>query len=98
MRVRQLAAYVDEKVNDLRRQMPGAPEVKLLVFAALMLADESHEARGIAKAAESAVAKVSRSRGPRKRAMSRRRPWEAMRSAVTPMAGWRSCPAPGTPR
>jgi cell division protein ZapA len=55
-RVRELAAYVDEKVNDLRRQMPGAPEVKLLVFAALMLADESHEARGIAKAAESARA------------------------------------------
>jgi cell division protein ZapA len=58
-RVRQLAAYVDEKVNDLRRQMPGAPEVKLLVFAALMLADESHEARGIAKAAESARASAT---------------------------------------
>jgi cell division protein ZapA len=55
-RVRQLAAYVDEKVGDLRRQLPGTPEVKLLVFAALMLADESHEARGIAKAAESARA------------------------------------------
>jgi cell division protein ZapA len=58
-RVQQLAAYVDEKVNDLRRQMPGAPEVKLLVFAALMLADESHEARGIAKAAESARASAT---------------------------------------
>ena len=58
-RVQQLAAYVDEKVSDLRRQMPGAPEVKLLVFAALMLADESHEARGIAKAAESARASAT---------------------------------------
>jgi cell division protein ZapA len=58
-RVQQLAAYVDEKVCDLRRQMPGAPEVKLLVFAALMLADESHEARGIAKAAESARASAT---------------------------------------
>ncbi|MBV8192530.1 MAG: cell division protein ZapA [Alphaproteobacteria bacterium] len=58
-RVQQLAAYVDEKVNDLRRQMPGAPEVKLLVFAALMLADESHEARGMAKAAESARASAT---------------------------------------
>ena len=58
-RVRQLAAYVDEKVGDLRRQMPGTPEVKLLVFAALMLADESHEARGIAKAAESARASAT---------------------------------------
>ena len=58
-RVQQLAAYVDEKVNDLRRQMPGTPEVKLLVFAALMLADESHEARGIARAAESARASAT---------------------------------------
>jgi cell division protein ZapA len=58
-RVQQLAAYVDEKVSDLRRQLPGTPEVKLLVFAALMLADESHEARGIAKAAESARASAT---------------------------------------
>ncbi|MCA0246086.1 MAG: hypothetical protein ABS83_05395 [Rhodospirillales bacterium SCN 65-16] len=56
-RVQELAAYVDEKVSELRLQLPpGAPEVKLLVFAALMLADESREARGIAKAAESARA------------------------------------------
>ena len=53
-RVQELAAYVDEKVVELRRQLPGTPEVKLLVFAALILADESREARGIAKAAESA--------------------------------------------
>ncbi len=50
-RVQELAAYVDEKVSELRLQLPpGAPEVKLLVFAALLLADESREARGIAKA------------------------------------------------
>ncbi len=55
-RVQELAAYVDEKVGELRRQLPGTPEVKLLVFAALILADESREARGIAKAAESARA------------------------------------------
>lgn len=56
-RVQELAAYVDEKVSELRLQLPpGAPEVKLLVFAALLLADESREARGIAKAAESARA------------------------------------------
>ncbi len=55
-RVQELATYVDEKVADLRRQLPGAPEVKLLVFAALILADESREARGIAKAAENARA------------------------------------------
>ena len=53
-RVQQLATYVDGKVQELRLQMPGAPEVKLLVFAALLLADESHEARGIARAAENA--------------------------------------------
>jgi cell division protein ZapA len=55
-RVRELAEYVDNKVNELRRQMPGAPEIKLMVFAALLLADESREARGIAKQAESARA------------------------------------------
>ena len=58
-RVRQLAAYVDEKVDELRRQMPGTPEVKLLMFAALVLADESHEARGIARAAENARASAT---------------------------------------
>ena len=58
-RVQQLAAYVDEKVNELRKQLPGAPEFKLVVFAALILADESHEARGLAKAAESARASAT---------------------------------------
>ena len=58
-RIQQLAAYIDDKVSELRQQMPGAPEVKLLVFAALMLADESHEARGMAKAAETARASAS---------------------------------------
>lgn len=55
-RVQELAAYVDEKVSELRRQLPGAPEIKLMVFASLLLAEESREARGIAKAAESARA------------------------------------------
>ena len=50
-RVHELASYVDEKVSELRQQLPpGTPEVKLLVFAALLLADESREARGMAKA------------------------------------------------
>ena len=47
-RVHELASYVDEKVNELRLQLPpGTAEVKLLVFAALLLADESREARGM---------------------------------------------------
>ena len=58
-RVQELAAYVDDKVSELRKQMPGAPEFKLVVFAALLLADESHEARGIAKAAENARASAT---------------------------------------
>ena len=33
--------------------------LKLLVFAALLLADESHEARGLAKAAETARASAT---------------------------------------
>jgi len=58
-RVQELALYVDQKVQDLRRQLPGTPEIKLMVFAALILADESREARGIAKAAESARASAT---------------------------------------
>lgn len=38
----QLAAVVDEKA----RTMPGLTEVRQLLFAALMLADEAQEARG----------------------------------------------------
>jgi cell division protein ZapA len=58
-RVQQLACYVDEKVSELRKQLPGAPEIKLVVFAALLLADESHEARGLARVAESARASAT---------------------------------------
>jgi cell division protein ZapA len=59
-RVNELAAYVDEKITVLRRQMPpGTPEVKLLVFAALLLAEESREARGIARQAETARASAT---------------------------------------
>ncbi|MBS0520349.1 MAG: cell division protein ZapA [Proteobacteria bacterium] len=58
-RVQELAAYVDQKVTELRKQMPGAAEIKLVVFAALLLADESREARGIAKQAETARASAS---------------------------------------
>ena len=58
-RVQELAGYVDEKVGELRKQLPGAPEIKLMVFASLILADESREARGMAKAAESAGASAT---------------------------------------
>jgi len=58
-RVQELAAYVDEKVGELRKQLPGTPEIKLMVFASLILADESREARGMAKAAESARASAT---------------------------------------
>jgi cell division protein ZapA len=58
-RVQELAAYVDEKIANLRLQLPGTPEVKLLVFAALILADESREARGVARAAETARASAT---------------------------------------
>lgn len=56
-RVHELATYVDDKISALRRQMPpGTPEVKLMVFATLLLADESREARGLARQAETARA------------------------------------------
>ena len=46
-------------MTQLRRQLPGVAEVKLLVFASLMLADESREARGMAKQAETARASAT---------------------------------------
>jgi cell division protein ZapA len=58
-RVQELAAYVDEKVTELRKQLPGAPEIKLMVFASLLLAEESREARGIARQAETARASAT---------------------------------------
>src|SRR6478736_4716381 len=58
-RVQELAAYVDDKVCELRKQLPGAPEIKLMVFASLLLAEESYEARGVAKAAENARASAT---------------------------------------
>jgi cell division protein ZapA len=59
-RVHELGAYVDEKIMELRKQLPpGTPEVKLMVFAALMLADESREARMQAKQAETARASAT---------------------------------------
>ena len=39
--------------------LPGAPEIKLMVFASLLLAEESREARGVAKAAENARASAT---------------------------------------
>jgi cell division protein ZapA len=58
-RVQELALYVDGKVSELRKQLQGAPEIKLMVFAALLLADESREARGIARQAETARASAT---------------------------------------
>ncbi|WOF41834.1 cell division protein ZapA [Sphingopyxis indica] len=46
--LRQLAAMVDEKA----RGMTGSTEVRQLLFAALMLADEASEARGKVEKAE----------------------------------------------
>ena len=44
----QLATVVDEKV----RSMPGGTEIRQLLFAALMLADEAQESKGKADKAE----------------------------------------------
>ncbi len=44
----QLAAVVDEKA----REMPGGTEVRQLLFAALMLADDAQEAKGKVEKAE----------------------------------------------
>ncbi|WP_178134020.1 cell division protein ZapA [Vineibacter terrae] len=44
-RTHALAAEVDACLTELRIQMPNAPEAKLLVFVALMMADRVQEAQ-----------------------------------------------------
>jgi cell division protein ZapA len=51
-RTHALAAEVDSCLTDLRIQMPNAPEAKLLVFAALMMADRAQESRRQAEIAQ----------------------------------------------
>jgi cell division protein ZapA len=58
-RVRELANYVDEKVGELQKQMPTAPEIKLMVFAALLMAEEAREARAAVQDASSAIENAS---------------------------------------
>ena len=51
-RLLALAADLDECVLDLRRQIAGAPEIKLLVLGALTMADKVREASGRIEQAE----------------------------------------------
>jgi len=46
-RIKMLASYVNEKVDQLSHDLGRTPDDRLLVMAALMLADEVFEARGI---------------------------------------------------
>jgi cell division protein ZapA len=47
-----LAADLDACVLDLRKQLVGAPEIKLMVLGALMMADKAREATGRVDKAE----------------------------------------------
>jgi|SRR5689334_13668045 len=51
-RLLALAADLDDCVLELRRQIAGAPEIKLLVLGALMMADKAREAEGRIQQAE----------------------------------------------
>ena len=57
-RLLALAADLDECVLDLRRQIAGAPEIKLLVLGALMMADKAREAAGLLEQAEMEAARA----------------------------------------
>lgn len=51
-RLLALAADVDACVLDLRKQIVGAPEIKLMVLGALMMADKAREISGRIEQAE----------------------------------------------
>ena len=57
-RLLALAADLDECVLDLRRQIAGAPEIKLLVLGALMMTDKAREAEGRIAQAESEASRA----------------------------------------
>ncbi|MGE0423847.1 MAG: cell division protein ZapA [Reyranellaceae bacterium] len=57
-RLLSLAADLDECILDLRRQIAGAPEIKLLVLGALMMADKAREAEGRIAQAESEASRA----------------------------------------
>lgn len=57
-RTHTLAAEVDSCLTDLRIQMPNAPEAKLLVFVALMMADRVQEARREMDSAQTELART----------------------------------------
>jgi cell division protein ZapA len=58
-RTHALAAEVDACLTELRIQMPNAPEAKLLVFVALMMADRAQEAQRGAEAARAELARAN---------------------------------------
>ena len=51
-RLLSLAADLDDCVLELRRQIAGAPEIKLLVLGALMMADKAREAQSAVEQAQ----------------------------------------------
>lgn len=57
-RLLALAADLDACVVDLRKQIAGAPEIKLLVLGALMMADKAREAVGRVEQAELEAARA----------------------------------------
>lgn len=57
-RLLALAADLDECVLDLRRQIAGAPEIKLLVLGALMMADKAREASVLIEQAKMEAARA----------------------------------------
>lgn len=57
-RTHALAAEVDACLTELRIQMPNAPEAKLLVFVALMMADRVQEAQREVASVQAELAEV----------------------------------------
>jgi cell division protein ZapA len=57
-RTHSLATEVDACLTELRIQMPNAPEAKLLVFVALMMADRAQEAKREADMAQAELART----------------------------------------
>ncbi|MBF0325013.1 cell division protein ZapA [Magnetospirillum moscoviense] len=58
-RIQQLGRMVDDKAQELLRQIGTVPDSRLLVMVGLMLADELTEARDLVKAAGTDLAAVA---------------------------------------
>ena len=91
-RIRQLAKAIDARVSAFAKEAPQAGESRLLVMAALMLADELHDLREQGGQPDGGAPKSEPKAGRRLRGLAKRAEAVADQAEALPLA-----PPPETP-